>query len=253
MTEPLISKVIKHALSTFSSFAKNGTINAEANFRCKINELTSLISSISKEDVQFNFDDVQSKRKRLVAPVTYIDVFDDSVATAGIFVLNRAFALPLHDHPSMYGFIKVISGRVKVRAFSEIKTSIPSDLSIVAEEQNARVVPVKLVREFVADESSPAATLTPTEANFHSITAEGGPAAFFDLLSPPYELEHMTRPCRYYQEIQYSNNVHKESGDAGMSETADLRFLVETQEPDEFFCDHVPYSGPSPKSRSHCC
>ena len=49
------------------------------------------------------------------APVTYIDLFENHVATLGIFVLNNVFTLPLHDHPSMFGFVKVLFGKVRGR------------------------------------------------------------------------------------------------------------------------------------------
>ena len=46
-------------------------------------------------------------------PGAYMGVFDSDDATLGVFVIKENYTLPLHDHPSMHGFVKVILGKVK--------------------------------------------------------------------------------------------------------------------------------------------
>lgn len=50
--------------------------------------------------------------------------------------------------------------------------------------------------------TDPACVLTPVMRNLHEITCIEGPAAFLDILSPPYdadEFEVGRRPCRYFK------------------------------------------------------
>ena len=64
--------------------------------------------------------------------MTYIDLFENSTASVGIFVLKRdAYTMPLHDHPSMYGFIKVIFGKIRGKTMEESpKTFHFSDVGV---------------------------------------------------------------------------------------------------------------------------
>lgn len=55
------------------------------------------------------------------APVTYIEVFEDQNVSIGVFVLRDGAKIPLHDHPNMYGVLKVIYGKVKVQSYTPKK------------------------------------------------------------------------------------------------------------------------------------
>ena len=37
------------------------------------------------------------------APVSYINIFECSYFTLGVFILKSGVSVPLHDHPGMYG------------------------------------------------------------------------------------------------------------------------------------------------------
>lgn len=52
------------------------------------------------------------------APVTYIEVFEDQNVSIGVFVLRDGAKIPLHDHPYMYGVLKVIYGKVKIQSYT---------------------------------------------------------------------------------------------------------------------------------------
>lgn len=57
-------------------------------------------------------------RRRLRAPVTYIDVFENEDVSVGVFVLRNGATIPLHDHPYMYGVLKVIRGKVRIQSYT---------------------------------------------------------------------------------------------------------------------------------------
>lgn len=85
--------------------------------------------------------------------------------------------------------------------------------------------------------------LTPCDGNYHSITSVGGPAAFLDLLSPPYDYRTGKRICHYYSEI-LPNLSSGDDADKSMNSLSKTRYLIEIDEPDEFFCDSAKYRGP---------
>lgn len=59
--------------------------------------------------------------RRHRAPVTYIEVYEDQNVSIGVFVLRDGAKIPLHDHPYMYGVLKVIYGKVKVQSYTPKK------------------------------------------------------------------------------------------------------------------------------------
>jgi len=241
MSNSLLNRILKQAMITFSQNHNKGLMNLNSDplFNQNIAEVRRLTSNLTSEDVFFEPHLILDRRKR--APVTYIGLFENQIATLGIFVLNDVFTMPLHDHPSMYGFVKVIFGKIRVRSYSEVKNRIPQSLSNIAKERGRRIISVEMTEEFEAHQDSPATMLTPCDGNFHSITSVDGPAAFLDLLSPPYDYRTGQRTCHYYSEISPRTSL----GDDGDSLTnSNTRYLIEIDEPDEFFCDSVKYAGP---------
>lgn len=252
MTSSLINRVLKQAMVTFSQCKSRGTANVigDQKFVLGLAEVKRLTSSITSEDVYFEPTLVLESGGK--TPVTYISVIENQTVTIGVFVLrNEGYTMPLHDHPSMYGFIKVIFGRIRVRSYSEIKDNASAKTVGISDKR--RIVKVEMLEEFEASQNSPAAMLTPKEGNFHSITSIGGPAAFLDLLSPPYDYRTGQRICRYYSEMEPSEVIPHGDGD---KLSTSYRFLIEIDEPDDFQCDSFEYRGPKlsfSSKPSLCC
>jgi len=229
-------------MKTFSNGQPKGlnVLKTDTLFAENLAEIVKLTSSVTPEDVYFDSNLVLDRGMGR-APVTYIDLFENHLATLGIFVLNNVFTLPLHDHPSMFGFVKVLFGKVRVRSYTEVLVDPPNDLLRISHERDRRIVTVKLANEFEANQDSPATVLTPSECNFHSISSVDGPAAFLDLLSPPYDYKTRQRICHYYSEISPESC----SSDGIRSTTnSDFLYLIEKDEPEDFYCDSAKYRGP---------
>ena len=98
----------------------------------------------------------------------------------------------------------------------------------------------------------------PDTNNYHEILTVGdGPAAFFDILAPPYhadtsssesdtpdeEDEHEEiRECFFFAELNFGpsqakNNIH--------SEKSNIVWLRRVKSPDDYYCDTELYLGPS--------
>ncbi len=134
--------------------------------------------------------------------------------------------MPLHDHPLMYGMLKVISGRLKIESYTRIPSNKPGEIRVKAEN-------VKILSE-----SSEAVVLQPDNANYHELTAlDGKPAAFYDILSPPYsdstDNSENARHCSFYRKIMIDKN----------GSNPILR-LIEIPCPNHYYCDTFSYEQP---------
>ncbi|XP_022189600.1 2-aminoethanethiol dioxygenase-like [Nilaparvata lugens] len=119
----LIEAVKRQALSTFSKNCSS------VYFEENLSKLRLLASKLTSSDVELdkslllNSDlpntNIKSSKSRL-APVTYIEVFENPDITIGIFILKSGARLPLHDHPLMYGILKVIHGKVRIHSYSPL-------------------------------------------------------------------------------------------------------------------------------------
>ena len=54
------------------------------------------------------------------APVTYIGIYEDRDISVGIFIIRRGCRIPLHNHPGMYGILKVVHGCVDVSSYTKV-------------------------------------------------------------------------------------------------------------------------------------
>lgn len=94
--------------------------------------------------------------------------------------------------------------------------------------------------------NSPACTFTPTEQNLHEIFGMEGPAAFLDILSPPYDVDEYgkgTRPCTFFKTVK--SKLCTELTDI----IEEVQLSVVENLPD-FYSSSLEYMGPSLKN--HC-
>ncbi|KAI4501306.1 hypothetical protein M0802_003679 [Mischocyttarus mexicanus] len=218
----------KQALKTFGSRKNRGYKLYQQNF----DHLLSLINKITAEDVKVD-KQVLDLVKVQSAPMSVIALFENKDITIAIFILKHGVTLPMHDHPGMHGFLKVISGTVEINSFT-LKTN--GDHINMNEEIKAAF----RHRPVILHKNSPACVLTPQDKNLHEISCLEGPAAFLDILSPSYEDDDFgngTRPCTYFKTI-YSK-PYTDSGDI----IEEVRLLVEHQ-PSGFYSQNLKYTGP---------
>lgn len=237
---PPIISTYRQALHTFDERFKN-------NFTANLYELKKKMDRLRADDLGFdqNLSNPATWRRPNKAPCTYIEVFQNHIVNMSVFVLKPGFVMPLHDHPHMYGLLKVISGAVRIRSFSEYPLNeIVStlDFTVRAKHEAARLAHgihkrrrffAKIEKDTICRANSETCMLTPVLSNYHEIEALEMPAAFFDILSPPYDTlikEIGPRRCSYYYVAnEISNNVVE---------------LQETNVPECFYCDQAPYLGP---------
>lgn len=98
-------------------------------------------------------------------------------------------------------------------------------------------------------ETSGPCLLTPLRDNLHQIDAVEGPAAFLDILAPPYSPDD-GRDCHYYKVLQTvaegeadgKNKEEQQGEEKGKDEES---WLLEIPQPEDFWCGGEAYPGPT--------
>lgn len=123
-----IECVLRQALTTFSGSYTSKTFHDNlVKLKRIANELDARSVALDIRllrwdtfELNNSFDKLSGSTfiRRHQAPVTYIEVFEDQNVSIGVFVLRDGAKIPLHDHPYMYGVLKVIYGKVKIQSYT---------------------------------------------------------------------------------------------------------------------------------------
>ncbi|CAI9717245.1 2-aminoethanethiol dioxygenase-like [Octopus vulgaris] len=244
----LIQEVSKAARRAFSGSLK------EPLFQEKLNELVKLMNQVRGRDLNFN-PALTERSKNNNAPVTYIHIFEDEVYSMGIFVLKENSRIPLHDHPGMFGIIKVIHGTLSLESFDEVPvsseqptssasttaTSFNNEFKKFLRDYDRTPKPFLEVPKKKASVNDDCCVLSPTKGNLHEVRPDGGPAAFLDILAPPYDTDS-DRRCNYYEITKGHSPPRPLSQPEESSQK--ISWLVQIQQPPDFWCDESDYNGP---------
>ncbi|KXZ44316.1 hypothetical protein GPECTOR_69g409 [Gonium pectorale] len=121
--------------------------------------------------------------------IKYMRIYEDNSLTFGLFCFPAGATIPLHNHPGMTVFSRLLFGRLRVSAYDWL---VQPPAPIVAGAAAAR-----MVCNAVVDHASDPLVLFPASGgNLHEFVAET-PCAVLDLLTPPYEPPE--RNCTYYR------------------------------------------------------
>lgn len=174
-----------------------------ANFNSNLQHLKHLTDQLTYRDLHIKEelfrDDVECKVPP--APCTYMHIFEDERFSMSLFIVRGGSSIPLHDHPMMYGLLRCIWGKLHVQSYSQLLAADePSSY-----DTNPTLVKVIAEEPCLVTADTSSALLTPRKRNYHQITQAGtgnGIAAFFDILSPPYDANMPIfgpRRCRFYR------------------------------------------------------
>lgn len=224
----LIQSVARLAQQTFSK-----QVNEESLAR-----LRSLFFNLTARDVDFKGDLLEDKKSGLKGPTIHVHIYEDDHHSISIFGIREGKKIPLHDHPDMYGIIKVIRGAIKIKSFTKLSvkevSAAPKEiLSKVSWRQKHLLLPTVMTGEKIVTPQNEPCTLYPTENNIHEVTSIEGLSAFVDLLSPPYQ--EGERDCHFY-------SVLGSAFDPKLNLT--VTWLLEVDSPASYWCDNIPYTGP---------
>lgn len=243
----LFGRVVKQALITFER-------ENYSSFKSNFNTLKQLVDQLTSNDLNISSDVLGSnsfQQSTSRAPVKYIEIFEHKSFTMSVFIVANKYTMPLHDHPG-HGLLRVLSGTARIQSYTldHPLQNTPHILSVIEE------API----EFSAKNGC--SVLTPTTRNIHEITATGTcPAAFFDILSPPYESElslYGPKKCLFYRKIPFkptidspngtNNHNNSEYDEDDNNEASDkskqIAYLQQIRAPNHYYCDNVYYNPP---------
>ncbi|KAI1886924.1 hypothetical protein AGOR_G00200780 [Albula goreensis] len=239
-------KIARQANVTFKN-CDSSTSGDNKVFLENQGELSNLLTEIRAADLKIAPRKITStpKTQSHSPPVTYMHICETKAFSMGVFLLKSGASIPLHDHPGMNGMLKVLYGKVSIRSFDKLDSPPDAESEI---QFNPPLLPnqkealrrsiLRSIGEYT-EESGPC-VLTPLKENLHQIDAVDGPAAFLDILAPPYDPDD-GRDCHYYRVLQpVLENADKKSGQQEQEEM----WLLEIPQPDDFWCGGEPYPGP---------
>jgi len=121
--------------------------------------------------------------------IRFQDVFDCPEMNLVIFLLPKGSKLPLHDHPDMHVFGRLLFGRLRATSYDigeegEATLALPGARRILSRH------------EVVHGPHPVTYSLAPHRGNLHELEAIDD-VAFFDVLFPPYDFA-AGRDCNYY-------------------------------------------------------
>mmetsp|Transcript_1104 Transcript_1104/g.3353 ORF Transcript_1104/g.3353 Transcript_1104/m.3353 type:complete len:279 (-) Transcript_1104:208-1044(-) len=125
-------------------------------------------------------------------PIEYQHIFEDQLVSIGVFKLPAGSTIPLHNHPGMHVWSRILYGRINLRAFDWASGSRSSSRS-------GKPAAAVLSRDQTVDSEQSPSLLTPSDSNLHQFTAAAD-TAILDVLIPPYN-PRGGRDCAYYEEV----------------------------------------------------
>ncbi|XP_027352973.1 plant cysteine oxidase 2-like [Abrus precatorius] len=211
-----------------------------------IEMLRSVLGAIKPEDIGLKpeMPYFSTNNPRRTPKITYLHIYECEKFSMGIFCLPPSGVIPLHNHPGMTVFSKLLFGTMHIKSYDWV-VDLPPDMPTVIKPSQTQTPEMQLAKVKVdADFKAPCdpSILYPTEGgNMHCFTAVTA-CAVLDVLGPPYS-DPDGRHCTYYHNVPFS----KFSGD-GISipeeERPAYEWLQEREKPENFQVVVKMYSGP---------
>ncbi|XP_028753726.1 plant cysteine oxidase 3-like isoform X1 [Neltuma alba] len=178
---------------------------------------------------------------RWAQPITYVDIHEGDSFTMCIFCFPTSSVIPLHDHPGMTVFSKLLYGSLHVKAYDWVE---PPCIVENKEPGSAPVRLAKLAVDKVLTAPCETSVLYPKEGgNLHCFTAVT-PCAVLDILAPPYS-EDAGRKCTYYHDYPYSAFATGNGSKVCDGKEEEYAWLAEIETPSDLSMRQGVYSGPA--------
>ncbi|XP_062194865.1 plant cysteine oxidase 2-like [Phragmites australis] len=214
-------------------FSGPGTVPPPAG----VERIKSVLDSITAADVDLtpNMSYFQRTDPRGTPRITYLHLYRCEAFSIGIFCLPSRGVIPLHNHPGMTVFSKLLFGAMHVKSYDW--AAAPQGTTDV-QLQGPRLAKVKA--DGILTAPCETSVLYPEDGgNMHCFTAQDA-CAVLDVLGPPYD-DASGRHCQYYNVSSSATSV----GDS-MSLPGGDRYacLEESEPPQDYYLVGSTYMGP---------
>ncbi|KAI4347619.1 hypothetical protein L6164_008417 [Bauhinia variegata] len=202
-----------------------------------IEKLKSVLDAMKPEDVGVNpeMPFFRSSQGRRLQRITYLHIFECEKFSMGIFCLPPSGVIPLHNHPEMTVFSKLLFGTMHIKSYDWV-TDLPADIptsikpsSETAFQPEVRLARVKADADFTAP-CNPSILYPADGGNMHCFTAVNA-CAVLDVLGPPYS-DPDGRHCQYYHDYPFSK-FSVEGSSIPEEERKGYAWLQEREKPED--------------------
>ncbi|XP_007030009.2 PREDICTED: plant cysteine oxidase 2 [Theobroma cacao] len=206
-----------------------------------VDKLCSILDRMKPEDVGLSKNLQFFKARGAVTGtprVTYTTIYQCDEFSLCIFFLPEKAVIPLHNHPGMTVFSKLLLGKMHIKSYDWVDPVHSEDPVPPSQPRLAR-----LKADSVFTAPCDTSVLYPTAGgNIHQFTAIT-PCAVLDVLGPPYSKED-DRDCSYYRDVPCSAFPNGETTVREEEEGDLFGWLEEIQVPENSKMDRIEYLGP---------
>ncbi|KAK4417688.1 Plant cysteine oxidase 2 [Sesamum alatum] len=213
----------------------------------KVEKLAAVLDGITQVDVGLrpNMPFFSSER----APViTYLHLHECDKFSIGIFCLPPTSVIPLHNHPGMTVFSKLLFGTMHIKSYDwsdEVDKNpdgtMPNGIDPKGYPDGLRLAKLKVNSEFTAP-CGPSILYPADGGNMHCFTARTA-CAVLDVLGPPY-CDPEGRHCQYYYDHPLRSFSVENVSVVADGEEEEYAWLKEREKPEDLSVVGVPYNGP---------
>uniref|UniRef100_A0A7N0SWX7 cysteine dioxygenase n=1 Tax=Kalanchoe fedtschenkoi TaxID=63787 RepID=A0A7N0SWX7_KALFE len=203
---------------------------------CDVEKLCRILDGMRPEDVGLSKDLQFFKPSCAIKThprVTKTTIYECKNFSLCIFFMPANAVIPLHNHPEMTVFSKLLLGTMHIKSFDWVDQN-----GSVGSDPSSRRRLAKLEADELYTAPCDTSVLYPTTGgNMHQFTAVT-PCAVLDVIGPPYSTDE-GRDCTFYREFPCEspqNDMEKE----GVA----YAWLEEIDDPEESEMNEVEYMGP---------
>ncbi|XP_076918443.1 plant cysteine oxidase 2-like [Bidens hawaiensis] len=223
-------------MSCIDVFKGDGTVPSPAD----VQKVCGILDGMKAEDVGLS-SNLQFFKAPGIAGVTpkvaCTTIYQSEKFSLCIFFLPANAVIPLHNHPGMTVFNKLLIGKVHIKAY-DLVTSSDQDDSVSPSQPKL----ASLIADGVYTVPCDTSVLYPTSGgNIHAFKAIT-PCAILDVMGPPYSKKD-GRDCSYYSDIPY-DALPYERVVKSEDERERYWWLEEIETPKESEMEGIDYMGP---------
>ncbi|EEF45021.1 Protein C10orf22, putative [Ricinus communis] len=208
----------------------------------KIEKLRAVLDVITPEDVGLH-PEMPYFRLPVAGrapPIRYLHIHECNKFSIGIFCFPPSGVIPLHNHPGMTVFSKLLFGKMHIKSYDWVDEDSVNG-SAVVNPSEVRLAKVKIDSDFTAP-CNPCILYPVDGGNMHCFTAATA-CAVLDVLGPPYS-DPEGRHCTYYNDFPFAN-FSVDGVSLPEEEREGYAWLQErTKQPDDFKMVGELYRGP---------